>query len=238
MKIFLSWILLFFSTIVFSQQLNGKVTYVVSMTPFSDKKIDSISKKMKTKKMDKWMRNIFENTSNVNVYLDFTNEESLYYIEKKMKNDGKSTVNMTETFAGGDDKYYKNLISKEFYHQSDVFGELSLIDLPTKKWKITQESKIIGGYVCYKAFDLSYKNNSTCVWFTPQIPVSFGPKKFVGLPGLILEVQLKRRKIMATKISLNPKEKIEINKPTKGEKVTIEEAQKRYSSFWKSIEKQ
>lgn len=240
MKFFLFSILLFYSTIIFTQQLSGKVTYVVSMSPISDKKIDSIAKKSKVKniRMNNWFKTVLKNTSDVNAYLDFTNEESLYYVERKMQNDGKSLLNMNETFAGGDDKYYNNQITKELFHQSDVFGELSLIDLPIKKWRITQETKIIVGYLCYKAIDLSYKNNSTYAWFTPQIPVSFGPKKFVGLPGLVLEVQLKRRKIIAAKIILNPKRKIEIRKPIKGKKVSVEEAEKRYSSFWKSIQKQ
>ncbi|MFD2529723.1 MULTISPECIES: GLPGLI family protein [Polaribacter] len=233
-------LIIFINTIVFSQNISGKVTYVVSMESLTKEKIDSISKSFKKKniKMGKWMRNIFENTPNVSAYLEFSNDESLYYVENEMQNDGKPVFNVNRTFAGGEDRYYKNIKTKEFYHESDVFDELSLIEIPIKKWKLTQESKIIGGYLCYKAIDLSYKSNSTFAWFTPEIPVSFGPKKFVDLPGLVLEVQLKRRKIIASKIILNPKEEININKPTKGKRVTAEEAKKRYSNFWNSLQKQ
>ncbi len=63
----------FTSTIIFSQNISGKVTYVVSMTPISDKKIDSIfsNKKNKNPKMNAWIRGIYKNTPNVNAYLDF-----------------------------------------------------------------------------------------------------------------------------------------------------------------------
>ncbi|WP_405611677.1 GLPGLI family protein [Polaribacter sp. Asnod1-A03] len=76
------------------------------------------------------------------------------------------------------------------------------------------------------------------VWFTSIIPVSFGPKDFNGLLGLVLLVEMKKRTITASKIVLNPKKKIKIKKPTKGKKMTAEEARKRGEAFWKSIEKQ
>ena len=63
-------------------------------------------------------------------------------------------------------------------------------------------------------------------WYTPQIPISQGPGEFSGLPGLILEIQADRTSVLCSKIVLNPKETIEIKKPSKGQKVTQEEYQK------------
>jgi GLPGLI family protein len=57
-------------------------------------------------------------------------------------------------------------------------------------------------------------------WYTPQIPVNQGPDDYWGLPGLILEVKADKTIILCTKIVLNPKEKEDIDKPTKGEEVT------------------
>lgn len=63
-------------------------------------------------------------------------------------------------------------------------------------------------------------------WYTPQIPISQGPGEFSGLPGLILEIQADRTSVLCSKIVLNPKEVIEIKKPSKGQKVTQVEYQK------------
>ena len=60
-------------------------------------------------------------------------------------------------------------------------------------------------------------------WYTPQIPVNQGPGEYWGLPGLILEVSTGRTTILCSKIVLNPEEKKEIKKPSKGKEVTREE---------------
>ncbi len=242
MKFNVLLITLFFSITIFAQIQSGKVTYVVSMESYSKEKIDSISKKLKSKKvkMNKSMRDVFENTPNVNAYLEFSNDESLYYVEDKMQNDGKATYNVNRTFAGGDNKYYKNTKTKEYFVESGTFGELMLIEIEPKKWKITQESKKIGNYVCYKAIDITSKNRKMkpIVWFTPEIPVSFGPLKYNGLPGLVILVEMSKRTISVSEIILNPKHEIIIKKPTKGEKITAEESRKRGAAIWKNIEKQ
>ncbi|WP_369048425.1 GLPGLI family protein [Tenacibaculum sp. UWU-22] len=67
------------------------------------------------------------------------------------------------------------------------------------------------------------KEIQVTAWFTPQIPVNNGPGEYWGLPGLILEVNADRTTILCTEVVLNPSEKIEINEPTKGKKVTRQE---------------
>jgi len=60
-------------------------------------------------------------------------------------------------------------------------------------------------------------------WYTPEIPVSQGPAEYWGLPGLILEVNDGRTAILCSKLILNPEEKVKIQAPTKGKKVSQEE---------------
>ncbi|WP_341215603.1 GLPGLI family protein [uncultured Wocania sp.] len=57
-------------------------------------------------------------------------------------------------------------------------------------------------------------------WYTLQIPISQGPGKYWGLPGLILEVNAGKTTILCSKIIMNPEEKEEIKKPSKGKEVT------------------
>ncbi|RIA10711.1 GLPGLI family protein [Flavobacteriaceae bacterium MAR_2010_72] len=60
-------------------------------------------------------------------------------------------------------------------------------------------------------------------WYTPQIPINQGPGEYWGLPGLILEVNADRTTILCSKIVINPQEKQEIKRPSKGKSVTRDE---------------
>lgn len=54
------------------------------------------------------------------------------------------------------------------------------------EWTIGDSTKSILGYECIMA-TTNYHGREWTAWFSPEIPASFGPWKFHGLPGLILE---------------------------------------------------
>ncbi len=63
------------------------------------------------------------------------------------------------------------------------------------KWKIDNEStKKIGIYLAYKAI-ARFRGRDYVAWFTKEIPVSIGPWKLSGLPGLILEAYDEERMV-------------------------------------------
>jgi len=55
-------------------------------------------------------------------------------------------------------------------------------------WELTGETDTICGYPCNKAVG-RYGGRTWNVWYSPEIPVQFGPWKFGGLPGLIMCAQ-------------------------------------------------
>jgi GLPGLI family protein len=55
------------------------------------------------------------------------------------------------------------------------------------EWQLTQEKDTILGYPCLKA-TCEFSGRKYMAWFTTEIPVSDGPWKFHGTPGLILSV--------------------------------------------------
>lgn len=55
------------------------------------------------------------------------------------------------------------------------------------KWEILQEKSIYEGYNVQKASTV-FAGRKWTAWFTNEIPISDGPYKFSGLPGLILKI--------------------------------------------------
>lgn len=55
-------------------------------------------------------------------------------------------------------------------------------------WKIeANRDTVISGYKCLKA-STELWNRKFIAWFTLEIPISYGPYKFYGLPGLIIKI--------------------------------------------------
>lgn len=99
----------------------------------------------------------------------------------------------------GDDSF---LCSEQVFDKSFL-----VIDNPKGiDWEITNETKTIADtYFCRKAIG-AFRGRMYTVWFCEDIPVSSGPFKLEGLPGLILEaydssdeVQFKIKSLSMTK---------------------------------------
>ncbi|MCW5516110.1 GLPGLI family protein [Muriicola sp. Z0-33] len=163
-------------------------------------------------------------------------------LDKETASDGIQIV-MVGAGGGEDGLLYKNTKEANFIETTDAFGKLFLVSGAMEKpeWKITDESKQIGQYTCYKATSerevtetrMTEMNGekveteekrmqTTTVWYTPDIPVAHGPDTYWGLPGLILEASNGNRVIICNKVVLNPKNKAVITIPSKGKKVTAE----------------
>jgi len=156
-----------------------------------------------------------------------------------------NTGGMQIRISMGNTKSYVNPSENIYLEETEIFGKKFLIEdeLPEFRWKISSEQKKIGNYTAIKAtftdiveqttmsMDDSEATSKTIqdtvvvtAWYTPEIPVSQGPNNSYGLPGLILELNEDRLTYLCTKIELNPTEAVVIEKPSKGKKVTREEA--------------
>jgi len=134
--------------------------------------------------------------------------------------------NVTFRMKRSESEVYKDRKAKEQLTATEFMGRNFLIreDLESRSWKMTGESKSILGYACNKAV---YEDTANVVeaWFTLALPGGGGPASYDGLPGIVLEVDVNdgERVITATKVDLKPLEKDQMEKPSKGKKVTREE---------------
>lgn len=74
--------------------------------------------------------------------------------------------------------YYDQKCGDAYYQYAEPWDE--------QHWEISDSTKTIIGYECVMAAG-EYHGRQWTVWFAPEIPLSVGPWKFCGLPGLILE---------------------------------------------------
>lgn len=180
----------------------------------------------------------------------FNKTECLYEEEKRLdKPEASNGMSVSISFSSAGKKYL-NVKDKNSIVEDEIFGKEFLIVEPLVKpeWKLIGETKKIGDYDCFKAelvipvsekqkkeYEEFLKNEEkkpalfkmekpedkvVTAWYTPEIPVSFGPDNYWGLPGLILEVNDGDNMLLCSKVALNTKEKTKIKAPTTGEKVT------------------
>jgi len=252
----LSIYFLFIYTAAFSQQTHWRVEYMVLKykTPEQKQRWDSISKSngynfKKISRNKEFYKSLYRQT----YFLDLNKEASLYTHKPKM-------IRMAGEYRRyfNSDEIYKNLKNNEIITTTSLFDTSYLIKdtLPVFHWKITGETKKIGRYTAIKAVgtekiwkkkvrmpDLSGKknikpavkskmvNSEVTAWFTPEIPISNGPEKYGGLPGLILELHIPGKIYMAKKISINPRRKKEIKAPIEGTYITRKVLRKKRDSL-------
>ena len=151
-------ILLFFFAIVYTnsfaqKDFQGMAVYE-SKTSTSDFKArfegnKSITPDMQ-KMMEERMKKMFEKT----FVLNFDKSASIYKEEEKLEasNQGGG-FRMMSSMTGGGGTYYKNVKDKTYSVDKDFMGKEFLVkdSLASLNWKMEAETRVIGGYTCYKA---------------------------------------------------------------------------------------
>lgn len=201
---------------VFPQTNSGLVTYHVQY-------VTSLSPQ-NSNAPDPYFEMTNEGLKELEYILKFNQKMGVFQLEESLEIDNRSNLKPAQITAGQGNYYHYN---KGVLHQREFVGDMLLIsyDIPLE-WTITQESKKVGAFTCYKAlatynFDngVIKKQNHVEAWFTNEIPVSYGPKHYFGLPGLILEVIDDSLRFYAVEIQLGG-ENVDIDLPDEGIKLT------------------
>ncbi|TDD76300.1 GLPGLI family protein [Flavobacterium caseinilyticum] len=137
-----------------AQEFQGMAVYE-SRTSTSDFKSRMEGNKNMTpdmqKRIEESMKKMFEKT----FILNFNKTASIYKEEEKLEasTQGGGGFRMMSSFAGGGGTYYKNVKDKQYSNDKEFMGKEFLVkdSLTSLAWKMEAETRIIGGYTCYKA---------------------------------------------------------------------------------------
>ena len=148
-------------------------------------------------------------------------------ISKNENTDSNFSVSQRHDKIG--DIYYKDLRKRIFKGRVQVINKAYLYDEinSTMAWELKDDQKQIGNYTCQKAI-VSFRGRDYEAWFANAIPVSSGPWKFHGLPGLILEVRDKTNDISFVIDQIKFLSDVKIIFPENGKKITFDD----YKVIW------
>ncbi len=174
-----------------------------------------------------------------NSYLIFDKNQSYYVtakdsleneknIENKIIKNEDGVVNQIyigkRTLEQGKQVYYnrnKDSVWWNKKYKDPIYGVEKRTIIP---WKLLNESKKIGVFLCNKAI-ATYRGREYTAWYTNEIPVPYGPWKLQGLPGLIIEAYDTNKELyiyfksidypMLKNISIKPLRKTEEDKNLK-----------------------
>lgn len=150
MKFIATTFLALFSATLFAQDFQGKATYESKTTVDLDQWGGGNLSPERKKMMQERMKSMLEKT----YVLSFNKTESTYKEEEKLAAPGQGTSRwggMMSSFTAG--PQYKNIKTQELLQDQEFFGKQFLIKdaLPKLTWKMGNETKQIGQYMCFKA---------------------------------------------------------------------------------------
>lgn len=120
---------------------------------------------------------------------------------------------------------YRNYEKEKKIELIEMMGKNYVLEdsLRAPKWKVLNQIKDVAGYICMKAVtEDTVKHQKITAWFTGDIPVSAGPERYYGLPGLILELEINDGDVVITanKVEFRKVEPKELAMPKlKGKKI-------------------
>lgn len=228
MKNAIVFFLLVFQLLSYSQEMGGEVYYKVVFA------VDS-SLKDKSSRIDLMQQKAITGSDKINLKLIFNKEKSVFSLVESIEDsDVKFAIawancrNKILTVLNENKSYYNNSASSLGVFKDKEFLVYNSFE---NNWKLLNETKFIDKFKCYKALqEVEYTTGkgthtkTITAWFCPELPYSFGPKGYFGLPGLILELTDRNTTFIANKIVLSKDINVEFSK--EGKLISHDEYQK------------
>lgn len=200
-----------------------KVAYSVGFEDYTE----FYEKKSKLKKNNPKLASKYNimTAHNIDYELFFDETESFFLEKKKLSSDFKIQQNLVSILIN-DDLIYTNRDSIFGRYKIHSFHKY-LKNYPQIDWVIKAKTKTIGQLQCIKAvgsYIINTRNGDEKIiveaWYSPEIPIPWGPYIFSGLPGLIIEVKTSRN-MQFLLTSFEEESKFKTSKP-KGKVITLD----------------
>ncbi len=166
--------------------------------------------------------------------LNFSPRASLYTYESEQG----QTDDGTYSWRQDDFLIQRNFEQSRMTEIHEMLGKTYILEdsLAAPEWKILNQIKEVNGYLCMRAVsEDTTKKQKITAWFAQDIPVSAGPERYFGLPGLIMELDINEGDVVitATQLSFKKLDKETELPKLKGKKID----QKAYDLLlWKHID--
>jgi GLPGLI family protein len=132
------------------------------------------------KMMEERMKKMFEKT----FILNFDKSASIYKEEEKLDASPQGGgIRMMSSMTGGGGTFYKNVKDKVYTVDKEFMGKEFLVkdSLANLNWKMEAETRVIGGYTCYKATAVKEASKTDFRNFRPKKEEE--PKKDADKPA-------------------------------------------------------
>jgi GLPGLI family protein len=187
--------------------------------------VDYISKQQRERMMYMWgTRSEWKSYT----LLHFNAVESKYEDSEEEAEPGmEGWSNRKETFF-----MKRNFNDNTLFDGITMLGKTYLVHdtITPPAWKILNDMKEVAGHICMNAsLKDTVRHQDIIVWFALDMPNSAGPERFIGLPGIILEVDINNGALVMTadKIDLKPlTTELAVPEKIKGKKINSAEYQK------------
>jgi len=219
-KTFALAVLLFSCTFSYAQKLEGTIRYI---------KTENVEKKMFV--MDYLSKPAIEGYTYNYAQVYGNGNESTSYSVLSFNASRTSYEDSDENYAGYNYRKTVFIITRDFSKHTlhDIIGLLGktyIIEdsLQTPNWKILNEMKEIAGHICMNAsYNDTIKKQKIVGWYALDIPISGGPERFFGLPGLLLEVDVNDGAMVIRADKIEPRKlttELDFPKKAKGKKIS------------------
>jgi GLPGLI family protein len=148
---------------------------------------------------------------------EYENKAELKFNPSAYRFEYKENEEYSRWRKGDDYIIYRDRENNETFDIMSQLGKDYVIkdSIVCQHWKMKNDMKEVAGHICMNAtwYD-PIKEKEVMAWFALDLPISLGPNRYCGLPGMILEVNEANGAVVYTATSiLLSEEEVNIEKP-------------------------